>query len=1044
MSSSSKYLYSKLKLGNRIIKFQIDSGAGVNVIPLSIVPEDIELKPNDNIKLEMWNNSTLKPVGKCRVNVTNLENSKKYNVEFVVVSENFTPLLGKRASEQMQFITVNYNNICTLQNKELHAVDIFHEYSDVFSNEIGNLPGIVHMSLINEAKQFTVSSCRVPIQLKEKVKSKLIELEQQKVICKVDEPTEWVSRMVAASKKNSTDIRLCIDPQQLNKAVLREMHPLPIIDDVLPELANAKVFSKFDLRNGYWHCKLDEKSSLLTTFQTPHGRYRWLRLPFGLAISSEVFQKRLQTSLDGLKGIICFADDILVYGTGNNVDEANSDHNVNLHNLMQRCRKHGIRLNREKAELQKDEITFLGHVITSNGLKPDPSKIEAIIGIKAPTCVKEIQCFSGIINYLSKFMPRLSDLMKPIRQLLRKGTEWCWGDEQNNAFKEIKNLITKAPVLAFYDQSKQLVIQCDASKSGLGAVLLQDGKPLSYASRALTDTEVRYAQIEKEMLAVVFSLTKFHQHTFGQHTVVITDHKPLKSIVKKSLDRAPKRLQGMLLSIQKYDITLEHTAGKNMHIADLLSRSYLDRDEGGNKFEYVNAISHLPIRKERLENIRDAVTHDDVLLKLTDMIMNGWPESKCNVPISVLPYYHIRDELSVQDGLIFKGDRVVIPLNLRKEIKQTIHSCHVGVESCLRRARECVYWPGMNGDVREYISQCEICCKFQKSQQKETLMSHEVCDRPWEKVVTDIFEFNSQFYLVTVDYFSNFWEIDRLENLKATTTIRKLKAHFARCGTPSVLVSDCGTQFTSDLFRDFVRDWDIEHRTSSPKHSQSNGQAESAVKSAKSIIRKSLEDNYDPYLAILDFRNTPSQGSDYSPALKSLGRCTRTLLPTSSNLLKPLGINVEKIKSDRNQRNQRSAKYYNIHAKDLEPLDVDEVVRIKPTTMGRKELEKGIVKQRLDERSYEISTDTGILRRNRVDLNKSNEKSHSSRPIANSDQNNDTHQEVDISQDLNSKMQSSNVTKADANKNITPQKKSARSTRNVLPSKYKDFEVSKE
>ena len=140
-----------------------------------------------------------------------------------------------------------------------------------FSYEIGNFPGILHMSLIKEAKPFTVSSCRAPIQLKEKVKSKLIELEQQKVICKVDEPTEWVSRMVGTSKKNSTDIRLFIDPQQLNKAVLREMQLLPIIDDVLPELANAKVFPKFDLRNGYWHCKLDEESSLLTTFQTPHS-----------------------------------------------------------------------------------------------------------------------------------------------------------------------------------------------------------------------------------------------------------------------------------------------------------------------------------------------------------------------------------------------------------------------------------------------------------------------------------------------------------------------------------------------------------------------------------------------------------------------------------------------------------------------------------------------------------------------------------------------------------------------------------------------------
>ena len=152
----------------------------------------------------------------------------------------------------------------------------------------------------------------------------------------------------------------------------------------------------------------------MTTFQTSHGRYRWLRLPFGLVISSEVFQKRLQSYLDGLKGITCISDDILVYGTGNNVDEANSDHNVNLHNSMQKCRKHGIRLNREKAELQKDGITFLGHVIKSNGLKPDPSKIEGFVGIKVPTYVKEILCFSGMINYLSKYMPRLSDLRKPI------------------------------------------------------------------------------------------------------------------------------------------------------------------------------------------------------------------------------------------------------------------------------------------------------------------------------------------------------------------------------------------------------------------------------------------------------------------------------------------------------------------------------------------------------------------------------------------------------------------------------------------------------
>ena len=232
------------------------------------------------------------------------------------------------------------------------------------------------------------------------------------------------------------------------------MHPLPIIDDVLPELDKAKVFSKFDLSNGFWHCKLDHESSMLTTFQTPFGRYRWLRLPFGLSISSEIFQKRLQSSLEGIEFIICIADDILVFGSGNNYKDAKANHDTNLTKLMERCRKFGIRLNKDKAELLRDEINFLGHVITSNGLKADPDKIKAIVELKAPSNVNEVQCFNGMINYLSKFLPKLSDVMQPIRKLMRKDVEWKWGKEQKRSFSEIKSLITKTPVLAFYDQSK--------------------------------------------------------------------------------------------------------------------------------------------------------------------------------------------------------------------------------------------------------------------------------------------------------------------------------------------------------------------------------------------------------------------------------------------------------------------------------------------------------------------------------------------------------------------------------------------------------------
>lgn len=283
-------------------------------------------------------------------------------------------------------------------------------------------------------------------------------------------------------------------------------------------LAKARVFSKFDLKNGYWHCELDDKSSLLTTFQTPLGRYRWLRLPFGLKVSSEIFQKKINTALECLRGVVCVADDILVYGVGDTDEQANQDHDHNVCQLLKRCREHGIRLNKCKTELKSSEISFLGHKVSKAGLKADPDKIESILKLKAPQNVTEVQRLAGMVNYLARFLPGLSDVMEPIRQLVNQKVEWHWGEEQENALEKVRHLLTSSPVLAYYDQHKPLVIQCDASQSGLGAALLQDDKPISYASRALTPTETRYAQIEKEMLAVVFARTKFHQYTFGTLT----------------------------------------------------------------------------------------------------------------------------------------------------------------------------------------------------------------------------------------------------------------------------------------------------------------------------------------------------------------------------------------------------------------------------------------------------------------------------------------------------------------------------------------------
>ena len=364
----------------------------------------------------------------------------------------------------------------------------------------------------------------------------------------------------------------------------------------------------------------------------------------------------------------------------------------------------------------------------------------------------------------------------------------------------MKQLVSDAPILRYYDPERELTIQCDASQTGLGAALLQNGQPLAFVSRALTDAETRYAQIEKELLAAVWACEKFNQYTFGRHTTVISDHRPLESILKKALSTAPKCLQGMLMRLQKYDIDLIYVPGKNLLLADTLSRAYLPTTEGRHSnFEQVHALQHLAITDTRLEAIREATDADEVMTTLKNTILHGWPEEKPHVPPQVQGYFSFRDEMSVYDGIVFKGERVVVPTSQRSILKEKLHSSHLGVDGCLRRAKECLFWPNMTADIRDYISTCSTCRTFEAANPKETLMSHDVPDRPWAKIGTDLFAKDGKDYLITVDYYSNFWEVDWLQSTDAATVINKLKNHFARHGIPDTIVSDNGPQYSFSI-----------------------------------------------------------------------------------------------------------------------------------------------------------------------------------------------------------------------------------------------------
>ena len=272
---------------------------------------------------------------------------------------------------------------------------------------------------------------------------------------------------------------------------------------------------------------------------------------------------------------------------------------------------------------------------------------------------------------------------------------------------------------------------------------------------------------------------------------------------------------------------------------------------------------------------------------LRQVILDGWPSEKSDVPELAQPYFSIRDELVLEEELVFKGDRLVVPAAVRPEMMAMIHSTHIGVEGCLRRAQESLFWPHMGTELKEYISKCDVCLAHRASPGKEPILQHVIPERPWAKVGVDLCELNRRTLQVIVDYFSNFIEVDRINKATTSGVTKVLKVVFSRYGVPDQVISDNGPQFASSEFTTFAQQWGFEHVTSSPRYPQSNGKAENAVKTVKMLFTKCQDSGQSEYLALLDWRNTPSEGMETSPAQRFFGRRCRTLLPSTESLLHP-------------------------------------------------------------------------------------------------------------------------------------------------------------
>ena len=459
-------------------------------------------------------------------------------------------------------------------------------------------------------------------------------MESQGIIAKLKEgePTAWVNSLVYRRKPNGK-LRICLDPKDLNRAISREHHVIPTLEEILPKLSGAKYFSIVDAKCGYWNVELDNESSYLTTFNSPFGRYRFLRMPFGLKMSQDVLQAKIDQTFEGCEGTIGIADDIVIFG------KSEQEHDRHLHDMLTRCRSTGLKLNPDKCKIKQRKIKFYGVICGEDGVQPDPSKVSALKNLAPPTTTQELQTFLGLVTYMGPFISSLSTLTAPLRDLVKGNSVFDWNPAHQQAFDAIKNAISAETTLAYYDPAKEVTLQVDASMAGLGAALLQDKKPIAFASKASTETESRYANIERELLAVVYGCERFHTYLFGRSFLAESDHKPLEAIQQKNLISAPPRLQRMLLRLQPYDVTIKYRPGKQMQVADALSMLSPEEDA---PIPDLNVQIHdvCPQFSSRcLQKIRAETAEDPELSALKEVVYNGWPTTVRELPPLVRPYW---------------------------------------------------------------------------------------------------------------------------------------------------------------------------------------------------------------------------------------------------------------------------------------------------------------------------------------------------------------------------------------------------------------------
>jgi len=719
------------------------------------------------------------------------------------------------------------------------------------------------------------------------INSQVEEMLENEIIRKSVSP--YSSPVVLVPKKDG-DMRFCVNYKKLNAKTIKNVYPLPVIDDILTYLGEAKYFTTLDMFSGYWQVEIDEKDKHKTAFVTTDGLFEFNRLSFGLTTAPSTFQQLADAILGNMKwnGAMTYLDDILVYGK--NLEE----HNYNLKKVLSQLKATGLKLKPSKCQFAYKEITVLGHTISEQGILPDSSKLQAIQSFQTPKNKKALQSFLGLANYYRKFIDKFSVIARPLYNLLKKGAPFAWKSEQESAFQSLKEKLSTPPVLTHYLPKAEKELHVDASDQGIAAVLLQKVNdamhPVCYVSRTLTKAEKNYGVGEKEGLAIVWSLTYLRSYIWGEHIKIFSDHQPLCYL--NSIKNVTGRLARWSCKLQEFDYEIIHKSGKCNQDADCLSRQpcfqATEKDE--------DDANEVPTFLLPLVDITEFQKEDSVVSDLFQAIQD--------------PSYgnsHLQRRAKnfiIKDGVLYKKsavpheeDKLVVPQGLRAQLMQQLHceplSGHLGFARTYDRINTRYYWDKMYLDVKKFIRGCPDC-QTRKGPNNEKphgeLQSIEIDDlQPFEMIGIDILgpltktKNQNNNIVVCTDYVTRYAITKAIPSAKAEEIATFLVEQVISIhGVPKKILSDRGQVFRSEMVRQMVQSMGAENIYTTSYHPQTNGLTErfnKTVADMLSLYVSTSQDDWDKYLPMVTFAYNSSKQdtTQFTPFYLVFGRNPRLI-----------------------------------------------------------------------------------------------------------------------------------------------------------------------